>query len=91
MKVSVQFHVLAVLLLKRAPGIHCIGGWVGPRVGLEPAYQLLSFWFLARLIFDREDGGNMFLRNVGRLSTDYAALYPRREYSLLPDWSVEKS
>jgi hypothetical protein len=28
--------------------------------------------------FDAEDGGYMFLRNVGRLSTDYTALYPRR-------------
>jgi hypothetical protein len=27
--------------------------------------HLLSHWFLARLIFDPEDGGNMFLRNVG--------------------------
>jgi hypothetical protein len=28
-----------------------------------------------------EDGGDIFLRNVGCLSTDYAALYTRREYS----------
>jgi hypothetical protein len=33
------------------------------------------------LFFDPEDGGDMFLRNVGRLSTDYTALYPRRKYS----------
>jgi hypothetical protein len=25
-----------------------------------------------------EDVGDMFLRNVGRLSTNYIALYPRR-------------
>jgi hypothetical protein len=30
------------------------------------------------LLFDTEDGGNIFLRNVGRLSTDYTALYSRR-------------
>jgi hypothetical protein len=33
--------------------------------------------FLARLIFDPEDGGDTFLRNVGSY-TDYTALYPRR-------------
>jgi hypothetical protein len=31
------------------------------------------------LFFDPEDGGNMSLRNVGRLPTDYTALY---EYSI---------
>jgi hypothetical protein len=30
------------------------------------------------LFFDPEDGGDMFLRNVGWLSTDYTVLYPRR-------------
>jgi hypothetical protein len=30
------------------------------------------------LIFDPEDGGDNFLRNVGWLSADYTALYPRR-------------
>jgi hypothetical protein len=28
--------------------------------------------------FDTEDGGNMFLKNIGSLSMDYTALYPRR-------------
>jgi hypothetical protein len=32
--------------------------------------------FLIGLHFDPEDGGDMFLRNVGWLSTDYTALYP---------------
>jgi hypothetical protein len=31
----------------------------------------------ASLLFDTEDGGDMFLRNVG-LSPDYTALQPRR-------------
>jgi hypothetical protein len=33
----------------------------------------------AWLIFlDPEDGGDVFLRNVGWISADYAVLYPRR-------------
>jgi hypothetical protein len=41
-------------------------------------------WF-----FDPEDGGDMFLRNVGWLSTDYTPLYPRTEKSscLCVNWS----
>jgi hypothetical protein len=34
--------------------------------------------FLLGLIFETEDRGDIFLRNVGWLSTDYTALYPRR-------------
>jgi hypothetical protein len=30
---------------------------------------------------DREDGGDMFLRTVGCISTDYTASHPRRWYS----------
>jgi hypothetical protein len=33
------------------------------------------------LFFDPEDGGAMFLRNVGCYTTDYTASYPRRRYS----------
>jgi hypothetical protein len=29
-------------------------------------------------LFDPEDVGNMLLRNVGSLSAEYMALYPRR-------------
>jgi hypothetical protein len=41
-------------------------------------------WYLFRagillvLFFNPEVGGDMFLRNVGWLSTDYTALYPKR-------------
>jgi hypothetical protein len=33
--------------------------------------------FLLGLFFNPEDGGNIFLQNVGGLSTDYTALYTR--------------
>jgi hypothetical protein len=36
---------------------------------------------LLGLFFDPEDGGDIFFRNVGWLSMDYTALYPRRKYS----------
>jgi hypothetical protein len=32
-------------------------------------------------LFNFEDGGDMFLRNVDSFSTDYTALYPRRQNS----------
>jgi hypothetical protein len=41
---------------------------------LPPAYLLV----LAEIFFDPEDGGDMFLRNVGCISTDYMASHPRR-------------
>lgn len=37
-------------------------------------------WFLLSLQFDPEDGGNMFIRNVG-FSPNYTVLQPRRPYS----------
>jgi hypothetical protein len=42
---------------------------------------LLHMGFLLGLFFDPQDGGYIFLRNVGELSTDYTALYPRRQNS----------
>jgi hypothetical protein len=35
-------------------------------------------FFLGLFFFGPEDGGDMFLRYVGCLSTDYMALYARR-------------
>jgi hypothetical protein len=35
MGVGGQLHVLAALPPGRRPGTHCIGGWVGPRAGLD--------------------------------------------------------
>jgi hypothetical protein len=39
---------------------------------------LLFACFLLGLLFKPEDGGNMFLWNVGWLSADYMLLYFRR-------------
>jgi hypothetical protein len=46
------------------------------------AHPPATRWFLARLIFDLEDGGDKFLRNVS-LHADYTALYPTRWHYLL--------
>jgi hypothetical protein len=35
MEVSGQLHAPAALPKERAPFAHCIGGWVGPRAGLD--------------------------------------------------------
>jgi hypothetical protein len=37
--------------------------------------------FLLGLLLNPEDGGDIFLQNVGCLSTDYTALYPKRQNS----------
>jgi hypothetical protein len=37
-----------------------------------------ELFFLLDLFFDPENGSDMFLRNIGQLSTDYTALYSRR-------------
>jgi hypothetical protein len=37
---------------------------------------MLPRFFLG--LFEREDGGHMFLRNIGSVSTEYTALYSRR-------------
>jgi hypothetical protein len=38
-------------------------------------------------LFNPQDGGDMFLRNVSRLSTNYTTLYPRRHNS----WTLKLS
>jgi hypothetical protein len=43
--------------------------------------HLIHAGFLLGLFFDPEDGGDMFLLNIGSLSIDYTALYPRRQNS----------
>jgi hypothetical protein len=44
----------------------------------ELCLLLSSCCSLLGLFFYLENGGDMFLRNVSSLSTDYMALYPRR-------------
>jgi hypothetical protein len=44
--------------------------------------------FLLGSFFDPEYGGDMFFRNIGSLSTDYMALYPRRHNFSRYRWSV---
>jgi hypothetical protein len=44
----------------------------------QVASRMLTCWLLLNYFFDPEDGGNMFLRNVGCNSSDYTASYPRR-------------
>jgi hypothetical protein len=34
--------------------------------------------FFLGLLFDHEDGGNIFLQNISSLSVHYMTLYPRR-------------
>jgi hypothetical protein len=50
----------------------------GLKADHSPPSSLLYASFLLNLFFDPADGGDMFLRNIGWLSTDYTALYPRR-------------
>jgi hypothetical protein len=43
------------------------------------------------LFFDPEDGGNMFLRNIGSLSVDHKASYPRRQNSFYGVYIISQS
>lgn len=40
-----------------------------------------SCWFLAWLLLVSEDGGSIFVQNIGLLSANYMELYSRRQYS----------
>jgi hypothetical protein len=42
-----------------------------------PLAYLLHAGFLLGLLFDPEDEGDMFVRNIGCLSPRYTAVYPR--------------
>jgi hypothetical protein len=55
--------------------------WI--RDNVDPAGYLLQAGSFFSLSFDHEYEGDMLLRKVGWLSTDYTALYPRKENSSL--------
>jgi hypothetical protein len=44
----------------------------------DSTFHLFFVDFLLGLFFGPEDGGDIFLLNVGLLSTDHMTLYPRR-------------
>jgi hypothetical protein len=45
---------------------------------MKQVASIIHAGFVLDLFFDPEDEGDMFLRNDGRLATDYTALCPRR-------------
>ena len=54
MEVNGYLQVLAALPPEKNPGIQCIGGWVGPRAGLD---------------FSKRDPNKFFLKNVTQINT----------------------
>jgi hypothetical protein len=48
-------------------------------LGYKAVWLCFYAGFLLGLFFDPEDGGDMFLRNVGWLSADYTALCRKRQ------------
>jgi hypothetical protein len=46
-----------------------------------PYLLTVLYWCLAWLILPPWNWGSIFLRNIEWLSTDYMALYPRRQWS----------
>jgi hypothetical protein len=52
MEVSYQLHAQAALSLgKEPPGIRRVGGWVGPRVGLDTGESILLYHNIVRIQF----------------------------------------
>jgi hypothetical protein len=60
---------------KRRLNFNGLHGVISQKIALTTWFHV---GFLHGLFFDPKDGGDIFLRNVGWLSTDYTALYARR-------------
>jgi hypothetical protein len=67
------------LKIIRLFGVKCLLHLVGGI--MSSVHDLLHAGFLPGLFFDPEYGGDMLLRNVGSISTEYTTLYPRRQNS----------
>jgi hypothetical protein len=63
---NTEFQVFTVVAMKKS---------------IFSACYLLQAGLLSGLLLDTGNGGDMFLRNSGRLAPDYTALYPRRHNS----------
>jgi hypothetical protein len=88
LNIFLGFEVLTAVVMKSAifwDLTLCSPLRVNWRVGGTYSLHLLATCFhtgfLLGLFFYPEDGGDMFLRNVGWLSTDYTTLNPRKWYS----------
>jgi hypothetical protein len=79
-KSTVFWHITSCNLLKfnRRFGETC-SLHLQKKPSKKPGLYVLHAGFLLGLFFDPENRGDMFLRNVCWLSTDYMALYPRRQ------------
>jgi hypothetical protein len=74
---------LWVFISIKTPLIDCIYSMIwGSHSGGYACY-IFHAGFLLGLFFEPEDTGDLFLRNVGWLSTDSTVLYPRRYYPLI--------
>jgi hypothetical protein len=76
-------YLKSLLLFNRrilSSGIQpCVFRWMSTDVG--STCYLHHAGFLLGLFFDTENGSDTFFRNICWLSTDYVALYPRRQIS----------
>jgi hypothetical protein len=79
-----EFYLLVLTLCSPLEVNRCFWGTCRLHLWAQGISQAkLHTSFLLSLLLDSEDGGDMFLRNIGWLSRDYIVLYPRRQNFLL--------